>query len=104
MQEIQKVPDTPHNQNESSRSPIRLMAEILRDSALTPEDKQLLYDLAKTRFQHRRRMAYIALAGILLFSLLSVLREPSPDVTWINTTLAAIVVAYYGASAARPGS
>ena len=98
------MPDTPHNQNESSRSPIRLMADILRDSALTPEDKQLLYDLAKTRFRHRRRMAYIALAGILLFSLLSVLREPSPDVTWINTTLAAIVVAYYGASAARPGS
>ena len=80
------------------------MAEILRDSALTPEDKQLLYDLAKTRFQQRRRMAYIPLAGLLVFSLLAVLREPSPDVTWINTTLAAIVVAYYGASAARPGS
>ena len=84
-------------------------------------------------------MAYIALAGILVFSAAVVVvplipqscactagssngeavpAEPStgqqqacecpareaPDVTWINTTLAAIVVAYYGAAAIKPSS
>ena len=118
------MPDTPQTQNESSRSPLRLMAELLKDPELTPEDKQLLYEFMKTRFWHRRVMAYVALVGILAFSAFAVYSPwlpptvvcegmtaaatcPSPaapDVTWVNTTLAAIVVAYYGASAARPGS
>ena len=103
------MPDTPRDGNsESSRSPIRMMAEILKDKDLNAEDKQLLYELAKTRFWHRRTMAYIALAGIFVFSGLQYLPETvsaaRPDVTWINTTLAAIVVSYYGASAVRPGS
>ena len=128
------MPDTPRDGNsESSRSPIRMMAEILKDKDLNAEDKQLLHDLAKTRFLHRRAMAYIALAGIFVFSGLQFLpvavtvtvsppeggwdaaaaaaaataaaeAVARPDVTWINTTLAAIVVSYYGASAVRPGS
>lgn len=128
------MPDTPRDSNsESSRSPILMMAEILKDKDLNADDKQLLHDLAMTRFWHRRTMAYIALAGIFVFSGLQFLPEAvmvtvsppeggwtaeaaaaaataaakavaRPDVTWINTTLAAIVVSYYGASAVRPGS
>ena len=79
------------------------MAEILRDEKLTAEDKQLLYRLAKTRFWHRRMMAYIALVGMLGVSGAS-LFMPEADVAWINSTLAAVVVSYYGASAVRPGS
>ena len=118
------MPDTPTTQNEAGRAPSRMLAEILRDPDLTKEDKQFLYEFMRNRFWHRRVIAYVALVGILAFSAFAVgspwLPPPvvcegtaaavtcptpeSPDVTWINTTLAAIVLAYYGASAARPGS
>ena len=47
-----RVPDTPQTKQQSAdatKSPIVLMAHILRDDKLTVEDKQLLYDLARTR-------------------------------------------------------
>ena len=90
--------------NEAARSPLRAMAEILRDEKLSADDKQLLYEFAKTRFKHRRYMAYIALVSLIGFSLMKALINPSLDVTWINTTLAGIVAVYYGVSAFRPGS
>ena len=99
------MPDTPRNgQNESSRSPIRLMAEILKDDELDKEDKQLLYEMAKTRFWHRRAMAYIALFGMLALAGAKLFFKADADVAWINATLSAIVVAYIGAAAVRPGS
>lgn len=79
------------------------MAEILKDDELDKEDKQLLYEMAKTRFWHRRTMAYIALFGMLALAAANFFK-PEFDVAWINATLSAIVVAYYGAAAARPGS
>ena len=98
------MPDTPtQNLNEAARSPVRLMAEILRDERLSATDKQLLYDLARTRFWHRRSMAYIALAGLIGFSIAKFFK-PEVDVAWINTTLAGIVAVYYGVSGFRPGS
>ncbi len=98
------MPDTPiQDRNEAARSPVRLMAEILRDERLSAEDKQLLYDLARTSFRHRRSMAYIALAGLIGFSIAKFVR-PEVDVTWINTTLAGIVAVYFGVSGFRPGS
>ena len=98
------MPDTPRNgQSESSRSPLRLMAEILKDDELTEEDKQLLYDMAKTRFWHRRTMAYLSLFGLLGLAAAKYFNAEF-DVTWISATLSAIVVAYIGAAAARPGS
>ena len=83
------MPDTPvaHERNEATRSPVRLMAEILRDDKLSQQDKQLLYDLARTRFQHRRYMAYIALFSLIGFSVSKFFR-PDVDITWINVTLA----------------
>ena len=119
------MPDTPKTQNEFSRAPSRMLAEILWYPDLTQEDKQFLYEFTRNRFWHRRVIAYVALVGILAFSAFAVyspwLPPPMvcegtaaaatccptpqpPDVTWINTTLAAVVLAYYGASAARPGS
>lgn len=98
------MPDTPRNgQNESSRSPICLMAEILKDDELNEKDKQLLYDMARTRFWHRRTMAYIALFGMLALAAVNFFK-PEFEVAWINATLSGIVVAYYGAAAVRPGS
>ena len=99
------MPNTPmaHERNEATRSPVRIMAEILRDEQLTPEDKQLLYDLARTRFQHRRYMAYIALFGLIGFSVAKFFK-PDVDITWINVTLAGVVAVYYGVSGFRPGS
>ena len=118
------MPDTPKTQNESSRAPSRMLAEILKDPDLTEEDKQFLYEFMRNRFWHRRVIAYVALVGIVAFSAFAMYSPwlplpvicaetagattcpspPAPDVTWINTTLAAIVLAYYGASAVRPGS
>ena len=48
------MPDTPKNTNtipDSSQDPVKTLAEFLKDSELTPEDKQLLFDQAKTRFK-----------------------------------------------------
>ena len=99
------MPDTPlDGASESSRSPIRMMAEILKDERLTATDKQLLYSMAKTRFWHRRTMAYVALAGMLGFGVLDFFSVGEADMTWINSTLSAVVVAYIGAAAVRPGS
>ena len=136
------MPDTPRDAqpNESSRAWFMLLSEILKDEKLTAGDKQRLYDVAERRFWHRRLMAYIALAGIIVFSAAVVVvplipqscvctasssngeavpdelgtgeqqqacecpAPEAPDVTWINTTLAAIVVAYYGAAAIKPSS
>ena len=99
------MPGTPTGPggNETTRSPVRMMAEVLRDEKLSAEDKQLLYDLARTRFQHRRYMAYIALFGLIGFSVAKFFR-PEVDITWINVTLAGIVAVYYGVSGFRPGS
>ena len=129
------MPDTPRDAqpNESSRAWFMLLSELLKDEKLTVGDKQRLYDVAERRFWHRRLMAYIALAGILVFSAAVVVvplipqscactasssngealqqqqacecpAREAPDVTWINTTLAVIVAAYYGAAAIKPSS
>ena len=101
------MPDTPKNAvkaPDSSQDPIKAMAEILKDSDLTAEDKQLLYDLSKTRFKHRRQMAYIALFGMFVVAGVSAVPDIDIDTNWLYPTLAAIVGAYYGVSAIRPNS
>lgn len=100
------MPGTPNLKPEptdATKAPILMMAEILRDDKLTAEDKQQLYDLAKTSFWHRRAMAYIALFGMFAFGLASFFK-PEFDVAWLNATFAAIVAAYFGVSALRPNS
>ena len=88
----------------SSQDPVKAMAEILKDSELSAEDKQLLYDLARTRFKHRRSMAYISLFAMIGFGIANVLSNAEFDIAWINGTFAAIVGAYFGLSAFKPGS
>ena len=99
------MPDTPKNAVEapnSSQDPVKAMAEILKDPGLDAKDKQLLYDLSKTRFKHRRQMAYIALFGMFVVAGVSTVTDI--DTNWLYPTLAAIVAAYYGVSAIRPNS
>ena len=88
----------------SSQDPVKTLAEILKDKNLTPEDKQLLFDQARTRFKHRRRMAYIALYGMFVVAGVSAIPGVELDTNWLYPTLAGIVAAYYGMSAFRPGS
>jgi hypothetical protein len=111
---------------ESSRDPIRIMIEIAENDKLSEAEKSALIQLAQTRFTNRRRIAYIALYGIiislaLLFiaafidrftictagqecHLLKSIKNGEALFIWIEGFLAAIVAAYYGFSAWRPAS
>ena len=112
---------------ESSRDPMRIMIEIAESDKLSDADKAALINYAKTRFTNRRRIAYIALWGmiislILLFiaafidgfstcppaqqcnTILKAIGESQTLFAWIEGFLAAIVAAYYGVSAWRPAS
>ena len=68
------------------------------DKELSDNDKIAVHKMVKTRFKHRKIMAYISLFGILeIFT--------NIDVTeWIYGSFATIVMAYYGASAWKPNS
>ena len=102
------MPDTPKIPNKATGAnddPVRALAEILKDEKFTAEDKQLLFDMARTRFKNRRIMAYISLFGILGFALLSAIPNFDIDqINWVYATLAGIVATYYGMSAFRPSS
>ena len=97
------TPIPPQKQTDNARSPIRLMAEILKDNDLNDEHKQLLYEFAITRFHHRRLMAYISLGGIFLAALAKFF-NPTFEIVWITSPLFGIVAAYYGVAALRPNS
>ena len=95
--------------------PIKVMMEIAKDADLAPADKTQLIEFAKNRFRHRRRMAYIALAALLLsLAALFILAfacgecfeelKDSSLLISIEAFLTAIVGAYYGVSAWRPAS
>ena len=95
--------------------PIKVMMEVAKDKDLAPADKTLLIEFAKNRFRHRRRMAYIALAALLLsLAALFVMAFACSDsfkevkdsslLISIEAFMTAIVGAYYGVSAWRPAS
>ncbi len=112
---------------ESSKDPIRIMVEIAENERLSDTDKNTLIQYAQSRFDNRRRMAYIALYSII-FSLLLIflaifidgfndcqsescgksilvsIKNGENIIIWIEGFLASIVAAYYGASAWRPSS
>ena len=99
------TPKIPNKANGANDDPVRALAEILKDEKFTAEDKQLLFDMARTRFKNRRIMAYISLFGILGFALLSAIPNFDIDqINWVYATLAGIVATYYGMSAFRPSS
>ena len=110
---------------ESGRDPMRIMIEIAENEKLRDADKAALIHHAQTRFRNRRRIAYIALSGIIIsltilfiaafidrFStcspgqeyLLKSINGSQSIFIWIEGFLAAIVAAYYGISAWRPAS
>ena len=102
-------------QSPAGLDPIKVMMEIAKDEDLAPADKTQLIEFAKNRFRHRRRMAYIALAALLLsLAVLFIsafacpkcfegLKDSSLLIS-IEAFLTAIVGAYYGVSAWRPAS
>ena len=49
----------------ANKNPLRMLADILKDSVLTVDDKRIIVDLWQTRFKHRRRMAYISLSALV---------------------------------------
>lgn len=102
----------------ANRNPLRMLADILKDSALTVEDKRIIVDLWKARFHHRRRMAYISLGALLalLAIALWVVLVPWPEaaksnlvvmkdhIVWLASFFMAIVLAYFGISGFKPAS
>ena len=105
----------PPQQAPAGDDPIKMMMEIAKDSELAPADKTQLIEFARNRFRHRRRMAYIALAALLLslaglFILaftcgkcFTELKDSSLLIS-IEAFLTTIVGAYFGVSAWRPAS
>ena len=72
---------------------------------MTAEDKQLLYNHTKTRFKHRRKMAYIALFGIFIAAGSSAIPGVNIEgINWLYGFFASIVAAYYGMSGFKPNS
>ena len=117
---VEKAPET-------GQDPLRIMVEIAKDKELSDADKSALISYAKTRFNNRRRMAYVALYALiaslgLLFiaaiidgfttcptgqtceGILKSINNSQTLITWIEGFLTAIVAAYYGVSAWRPAS
>ena len=102
----------------ANRNPLRMLADILRDNALTVDDKRIIVDLWKTRFAHRRRMAYISLSALLVLLTVTlgvVLVPPLAEakanlvglrdhVVWLGSFFMAIVLAYFGISGFKPAS
>jgi len=104
----------------SANDPIERYMTILKDPALSDEQKGWLIQRANRRFQNRRRMAYIAL-GAVLAMMLVVVAGAVIDGIWganivarlnhaanllgvTNALLISIVGAYYGFSSFRPSS
>ncbi|MCY4184891.1 MAG: hypothetical protein OXD45_06210 [Rhodobacteraceae bacterium] len=73
------------------------------DKELSDNDKIAVHKMVKTRFKHRKIMAYISLFGIIVFGILEIFTNI--DVTeWIYGSFATIVMVYYGTSAWKPNS
>ena len=100
---------------EPARDPVRVLAEILQNTKLTPNQKNGLIEISRERFAHRRYMAYVALWSVvvslgalfvasLVFDAGERLAPVSTLINWIEGFLTAIVAAYYGVSTWRPAS
>jgi len=113
--------------NDSSRDPLRLMIEIIKDEQIDSADKTALIQFASSRFKNRRRMAYVSLLAIvfsLVFifvgaaidggtvckpdqncvSFLNTIKENYALIAWIEGFLTSVVAAYFGVSSWKPAS
>jgi len=91
-------------QNADTNDPVKALAEILKCEKLDENDKQVLHEMAMTRFTHRRHIAYIALFGMFVVAVIEAFAKVDMNSSWLYPTLTAIVAAYYGASAYKPNS
>ena len=105
---------------ESTRSPLITLKEILADDKIDDESKKWLLEYSVTRFNNRRKMAYISLWTLILMvafiglaaifdgtfgtQVLSKLASIQTFLSWAAGFLASIVAAYYGMSSFRPSS
>jgi len=113
--------------SDSSRDPLRLMIEIIKDEKIDSADKTALIQFASSRFKNRRRMAYVSLLAIvfsLVFifvgaaidggtvckpdqncvSFLNTIKENYALIAWIEGFLTSVVAAYFGVSSWKPAS
>ena len=102
----------------SGQNPIQKLVEILKDEKLAenPKDKELAIEKWGERFQHRRRIAYIALLTIIVLTaavllIAAYVDEGAKKMNEIESMListqlflAGLVGAYYGTTAFKPGS
>jgi len=112
---------------ESSKDPLKSLKEIAKDKDIDPEIREWLLNYAVTRFNNRRKMAYISLftiIGIVLFlavgalhdginecvidktckGVLASVKQIENVLVWTVGFLASIVATYYGVSSFRPSS
>lgn len=112
---------------DSSKDPLNRLEAIAKDSSIEPEVKQWLLNHAVTRFQNRRRMAYLALYTIIAIvvflgvaavhdgvsecvsqqtcqGILASIEQVQSLMAWVVGFLASIIAAYYGVSSFRPSS
>lgn len=123
----QVMPNNDNNSADSSKDPLRLMIDIVKDDDIEPADKTALINFASSRFKNRRRMAYVSLLAIvfsLVFifigaaidggtvcepgkpcvSFLNTIKENYALIAWIEGFLTSVVAAYFGVSSWKPAS
>lgn len=116
---------------ESTRDPLGVLREIAADSRIDNETKTWLFNFAVSRFNNRRRMAYLSLIAILAFlvflmfgalydgmnecvatedkntcqgGILAQVKAIESLLVWIGGFLTSIVTVYYGVTSFRPSS
>ena len=100
---------------QAGQDPVLVMVDIAKDEALSAADRVALIEYAKNRYRHRRRMAYLALSGVLLsLAILFVIGLFRPEsfealddstvLIFIQGFLTSIVATYFGISAWKPSS
>ena len=105
---------------ESSRDPLLTLREIAKDKDLDAEAQAWLFEYSLTRFNNRRKMAYMALwtlIGLVVFlalgtfidgifdtDILDSIQQVQDILIWAAGFLASIVATYFGMSSLRPSS
>ncbi|HNP26859.1 MAG TPA: hypothetical protein PKM20_08965, partial [Nitrosomonas sp.] len=112
---------------ESARDPLRILMEIAADPDIDGDTKAWLFNFSVSRFNNRRRMAYLSLIAIIVFmiflifgavhdgvsecvvegtckGIMTSISEIKELLIWIGGFLTTIVAAYYGVTSFRPSS
>ncbi|MCK5099765.1 MAG: hypothetical protein KAR45_16765 [Desulfobacteraceae bacterium] len=110
--------------SEAAKDPLKILTEIAKDKDIEAETKEWLLNYSVTRFNNRRKMAYLSLITIIAFvgflalaavydglisanaseGILANVKKVESLFIWIGGFLASIVATYYGVSSFRPSS